>query len=65
MRTTQYRHKNTHVLYNQTVFSSFPEDLFSRHEPSAVSLPAATDSQGRGTVACLADLSKTPTSLAG
>ncbi len=50
MRTTQYRHNNTHVLYNQTVFSSFPEDLFSRHEPSSVSLPAATDSQGRGTV---------------
>jgi len=48
MRTTQYRHKNTHVLYNQTVFSSFPEDLFSRHASSSV--PAATDSQGRGTV---------------
>lgn len=50
MRTTQYRHKNTHVLYNQMVFSSFPEDLFSRHAASSVSVSAATDSQGRGTV---------------
>lgn len=48
MRTTQYRHKNTHVLYNQTVFSHFPEDLFSRQMTSFVS--AVTDSQGRGTV---------------
>lgn len=48
MRTTQYRHKNIHVLYNQTVFSDFPEDLFSRHSASSPS--AVTDSQGRGTV---------------
>ena len=48
MRTTQYRHKNTYVLYNQTVFSNFPEDLFSRHVSSSES--AASSSQGRGTV---------------
>jgi 3-deoxy-D-manno-octulosonic acid kinase len=48
MSTTQYRHKNTHVLYNQSVFSDFPEDLFSRQASSSES--AATNSQGRGTV---------------
>lgn len=48
MRTTLYRHNNTHVLYNQTVFSNFPEDLFSRHASSSES--AASSSQGRGTV---------------
>lgn len=49
MRTTQYRHKNTHVLYNQSVFSNFPDDLFTQ-PVSTASADVATDSQGRGTV---------------
>ncbi|MDO9476081.1 MAG: 3-deoxy-D-manno-octulosonic acid kinase [Pseudohongiella sp.] len=63
MRTTQYRQKNSHVLYNQTVFSNFPDELFSQPgsiaqntctdtslSSGASTSDVRTDSQGRGTV---------------
>lgn len=49
MRTSQYRHKNAHVLFNENAFSQFSDQLF---EPPCASESTRTDScsQGRGTV---------------
>lgn len=58
MRTTQYRHKNSFVLYNESVFGNFCDSLFNQAlTQSPASSDEATktscghsDSQGRGTV---------------
>ena len=58
MRTTQYRHKNSFVLYNESEFSNFCDSLFNQ---ALTQLPSSSDeatktacghsdSQGRGTV---------------
>jgi 3-deoxy-D-manno-octulosonic acid kinase len=58
MRTTQYRHKNSFVLYNESVFNSFSDSLFDQaqstspasSDESAKESSGHSDSQGRGTV---------------
>jgi 3-deoxy-D-manno-octulosonic acid kinase len=58
MRTTQYRHKNSFVLYNESVFTNFSDSLFNQAQSQCpASSDEATktsdghsDSQGRGTV---------------
>lgn len=58
MRTTQYRHKNSFVLYNESDLSNFCDSLFDQtlSQPQQSSDEATktacghSDSQGRGTV---------------
>lgn len=51
-RTTQYRHKNAYVLFNESVFHSFSDSLFdpASHQRNDQCLSQQSCSQGRGTV---------------
>lgn len=51
-RTTQYRHKNAYVLFNESVFHSFSDSLFdpANHQQDKLCSSRKSCSQGRGTV---------------
>src|SRR5690606_30978605 len=52
VQTTQYRHNNAYILFNENILSNFSDSLFdtSTHDPVSDCQKPRTCSQGRGTV---------------